>query len=453
VFVRSTTSARDPDRPRSRGPSSPIALRPPAQLAPLIGNRAFARLARERRVARTKLKTADDELDTTQPDFGARIEAIAEDVANGLARVRNLRAAAQEHCSKTDEHDKRALELLEGVERQLVWERGSDPRGSREQSSLASFPKPPFAVGNVLSGTPLRAYRFVEWIVNQHDQAITASQVAKAVHVQTGREVAIKIYDKQYLGPTEEWVAKPKPAVQAAPVSKQSDENDMPEEETDWEPVLVPNGDILNMRREVEHHRRVGSAPGVLPLIEVIEDRFNLYIVTPLARGGDVERAIAKRSDKRLPEAEAGLVFRQMVEALAATHAAGIAHLDVKARNIVLPESGAQHARLMDFGGSRTVAGLTKYPYYGTEGYMAPEVEAKGPLRQPSDLFKADVYSLAVTMVEMLTGRSTAHVPSGIDPALADLLRSMLSRHPGERPDTAAIKKHRWWAGAAAVAH
>jgi serine/threonine protein kinase len=107
----------------------------------------------------------------------------------------------------------------------------------------------------------------------------------------------------------------------------------------------------------------------------------------------------------------------------------------------------------MDFGGSRTVAGLTKYPYYGTEGYMAPEVEAKGPLRQPSDLFKADVYSLAVTMVEMLTGRSTAHVPSGIDPALADLLRSMLSRHPGERPDTAAIKKHRWWAGAAAVAH
>jgi hypothetical protein len=445
------------DRPAGARPR-PAAVTPgapaPARLASLIGNRAFARLAGGRRVARTVLKTAVDELDTTQSDFAARVEAIADDVARGRERIKNLRAQAEEHCSRADADDARALDLLAAIERQLVWQGVHDPRGDRKQESLKGFPDPPFAVGDVFSALPLRAYRFVSWL---GDVTSTNSKVAKAVHVPSGEEVAIKVYDKEYLLPETSYVRKAKPKPAPAPSKDEESSSEEEEDEPEFDEVLLAKPEIYGMRREVRHHRQVSGTPGILPLREVIEDRFNLYVVTPLAGGGDVEQAIERRADKRLPEAEAGLIFRRMVDALAATHAKGIAHLDMKARNIVIPSSGPQDAQLMDFGGSRTVAGMTDYPYYGTEDYMAPEIKAaedmysRSPLSDPNLLFKADVYSLAVTMIEMLTGKATRNVPSGIDSGLASLLDSMLVRDPRHRADLAAVRAHRWWTGAPAV--
>jgi serine/threonine-protein kinase len=88
----------------------------------------------------------------------------------------------------------------------------------------------------------------------------------------------------------------------------------------------------------------------------------------------------------------------QMARALAAAHARGIVHRDVKPGNVIITEDGL--LKLLDFGVARMLGGTTTAALAaGTVAYMAPE-QLRG---EPIDA-RADLWSLGVTLYEMVTG-------------------------------------------------
>ncbi|MBI4558868.1 MAG: serine/threonine protein kinase [Candidatus Hydrogenedentes bacterium] len=95
-------------------------------------------------------------------------------------------------------------------------------------------------------------------------------------------------------------------------------------------------------------------------------------------------------------------IIRQAADALAAAHAQNIVHRDIKPHNIMINSAG--RVKIMDFGLARAHLGETKLTasnaLLGTPHYMAPEQFMSAAVDA-----RADLYSLGVTLFEMLTGK------------------------------------------------
>ncbi|KAH3767763.1 protein serine/threonine kinase [Pelomyxa schiedti] len=140
-----------------------------------------------------------------------------------------------------------------------------------------------------------------------------------------------------------------------------------------------------------------------------------------------------------------------------------ILHRDIKCANILLDTGvGRENVKLSDFGCSRnitdTIAQSQPNSVRGTPFWMAPEVmlaEGHGP--------SADIWSLACTIVEMVTGKppwsqqypnptqamhficntnTPLHIPSHLSPQLQQLLDTCLQRDPTQRPTAQQLLKH-----------
>lgn len=157
----------------------------------------------------------------------------------------------------------------------------------------------------------------------------------------------------------------------------------------------------------------------------------------------------ARREDAgRLDVARVVALLRMACKGLAAAHAAGLVHRDVKPQNLVVVERGGrEHLVLVDFGISVEI-GATPRSICGTPQYMAREQIAGGTLDA-----RTDVYGLACCAYELLTGRSVvdgctipealAQHEEGLRPtftgapavpmALQLLVRRCLAADPSER--------------------
>jgi serine/threonine protein kinase len=117
-----------------------------------------------------------------------------------------------------------------------------------------------------------------------------------------------------------------------------------------------------------------------------------------------------------LPQARALAIGAQISRAVAAAHERGIAHRDLKPRNVLIDDHG--RARVLDFGLAHGVSGTDRFEnsVFGTPAYMAPEqvmALAVGPA--------ADIHAIGVMLYEMLTGQRpfTGEGPKQVMDAIA----------------------------------
>jgi serine/threonine-protein kinase len=142
-------------------------------------------------------------------------------------------------------------------------------------------------------------------------------------------------------------------------------------------------------------------------------DRAELYFVSDLVDGRDLKIVVQERGP--WPAADAAALIAAVADALAAAHAQGIVHRDVKPNNVMIAADGA--VRLLDFGLARGVgidmSTLTRTGMIvGTPGYMSPE-QFDGQVDE-----RTDVYSLGVVLYEMTTGRLPFTGPTPIAVAM-----------------------------------
>ena len=161
--------------------------------------------------------------------------------------------------------------------------------------------------------------------------------------------------------------------------------------------------------------------PGILALHDSGVVDGLLYYVMPFIEGESLRHRL--RREPQLPVAEALRLTAEVADALEYAHARGIVHRDIKPENIMLSQG---HALVGDFGIARatgsisgerlTEAGVTM----GTVDYMSPEQATAEPLDG-----RADQYSLACVLFEMLVGHPPFEAPNSV---------ATISRHLIEPP-------------------
>jgi tetratricopeptide (TPR) repeat protein len=152
---------------------------------------------------------------------------------------------------------------------------------------------------------------------------------------------------------------------------------------------------------------------------------------------------------------------RCVAESLAAAHARGVVHRDIKPGNLYLPGGEIERCKILDFGiarfGRDVLTATATGMMMGTPGYMAPE-QARG---DPDLDARTDVFALGCVLFECLTGKPAfvgEHVMAllakilldetprardlarGVPPQLDDLVSRMMAKEPDARPrDGAAV--------------
>jgi TolB-like protein len=153
--------------------------------------------------------------------------------------------------------------------------------------------------------------------------------------------------------------------------------------------------------REIQMTAKL-SHPHILPLYDSGEADGFLYFVMPFVEGETLSDLMTR--ERQLPIDDAIRIAREVADALAAAHKAGLIHRDIKPDNVMITGG---HAVVMDFGISDAVgeAGGEKLTQtgmaIGTPAYMSPE-QASGAGRIDG---RADIYSLGCMLYEMLVGQ------------------------------------------------
>jgi|RhiMetdeSRZDD1v2_1073273.scaffolds.fasta_scaffold572647_1 eukaryotic-like serine/threonine-protein kinase len=220
-----------------------------------------------------------------------------------------------------------------------------------------------------------------------------------------------------------------------------------------WELAAEP-AFLERFRREARAAAAL-SHPGVAGVYDYGELDGRAFIVMELVEGETLAERIAARG--RLPWPEAFGLGEQVARALAAAHAHGLVHRDVKPANVLVGPEG--RAKVTDFGIAKAAAAVTLTRtgmVLGSASYVAPE-QAQGDDVGPA----ADQYSLGCVLFEAVCGRTpygganpvaiaTQHVSAPVpDPRqdrpdlpvpVAELIRRALAKQPDDRfPSTTAM--------------
>ena len=153
--------------------------------------------------------------------------------------------------------------------------------------------------------------------------------------------------------------------------------------------------------------------PNIVNVYDVGEDRGLYYMVMELVEGITLKEYIEKKG--KLSHKEVISIAIQMCNGIGAAHAAGIVHRDIKPQNVMISRDGK--VKVTDFGIAKAVTSNTiSSNAMGSVHYTSPE-QARGGY---SDA-KSDIYSIGITLYEMVTGRVPFDGESTVEVAMKHL--------------------------------
>ena len=214
-------------------------------------------------------------------------------------------------------------------------------------------------------------------------------------------------------------------------------------------PEYLGDPGFLERFRTEARHAAMVDHEGIANVFDYGEDGGSAFLVMELVPGDSLAKILER--DKRLPDEKVLDIVSQTARALHEAHIAGLVHRDVKPGNLLITPGG--QVKITDFGIARVadqVSLTATGQVMGTVQYLAPE-QATGKPATPS----TDIYSLGIVAYEALKGSrpftgetqmaiamsqindAPAPLPEDINPAVAALVMSCLSKKPQGRPSTA----------------
>lgn len=219
----------------------------------------------------------------------------------------------------------------------------------------------------------------------------------------------------------------------------------------------APQSAVQRFRREAQFLAGL-SHPNVVTVFDFGTDDARAWLVMELLAGPTLQELVDRHGP--LPPEDVRGYARQCAAALAAAHAAGITHRDVKPANLMLAADGT--CKLLDLGIARLDGAATTQPaltqagtILGTVPYLAPEVITGATPEPPADL-----YALGGVLFTLLTARPPfaaedmmaavaqhvhappprpsavrAQVPADLD----DLVVALLAKDPAARPTAGEV--------------
>uniref|UniRef100_A0A665TPD0 non-specific serine/threonine protein kinase n=1 Tax=Echeneis naucrates TaxID=173247 RepID=A0A665TPD0_ECHNA len=199
----------------------------------------------------------------------------------------------------------------------------------------------------------------------------------------------------------------------------------------------------------------------IVKLLDAFYHDNKLWIMIEFCPGGAVDATMLEL-DRGLTEPQIKVVCRQMLEALDYLHSMKIIHRDLKAGNILLMLDG--DIKLADFGVSaknnKTLQ--RRDSFIGTPYWMAPEVVMCETMKDAPYDYKADIWSLGITLIELAQIEPPHHelnpmrvllkIAKSEPPTLErphtwskefnDFLKKSLDKNPETRPSAAQLMEH-----------
>jgi serine/threonine-protein kinase len=178
-------------------------------------------------------------------------------------------------------------------------------------------------------------------------------------------------------------------------------------------------------KTEGKNHAKL-SHPNIVLVYGFIEYNDLVGLIIEFVEGITIENLIQKY--KRLNLIYSLKIIRQVLIALEYAHSKGLIHRDIKPSNIIIDKNGI--AKLMDFGISKSIHSKTDLTRMGrnvgTILYMSPE-----QISNQESTAKTDLYSLAITLYEMI---------SGAPPYLYDIEFKIYEAHLNQVPERLSSK-------------
>ncbi len=192
--------------------------------------------------------------------------------------------------------------------------------------------------------------------------------------------------------------------------------------------------------------------PNIVSVYDVGDEGDLHYIVMELVEGITLKRYIEKKGQLDIKEA-VGIAI-QIAQGLEAAHAKKVIHRDIKPQNIILSREGK--VKVADFGIAKaaTTTNTIRETTIGSVHYLSPE-QARGGYNDE----RSDIYSLGITMYEMLAGKvpysgdnnvsiallhingvatPLSELNQNITPAVEKIVRKCMSKKPERRYSSAA---------------
>ena len=245
--------------------------------------------------------------------------------------------------------------------------------------------------------------------------------VKLGIHKESGRQVAVKIINKEY----------------------------------------VEGMELEQIKSEIDI-LKIAKHPNIIKLYDVFENEKYIYIIMEYCSGGDLFSYIEKR-DFKIKEERAAEIVHKLCTAAYFLHQYGIVHRDLKPENILMTDDTDEaDIRLVDFGLGKMIGPGEKCDEpFGTFSYVAPEVLEEKPYD-----FKVDLFAIGVITYLLVAGflpfddetsekeiaRQTVYDPTpfpsyvwkNISLEAKMFVDNLLDKNPDKRMNLQEVLQHKW---------